>query len=314
MEDNSKLIVQVNHLKVYFKSFKAVNDISFHIHEGETYGIVGESGSGKSTTVRSILKLVETTDGEIYYKNKEISKMDNKSFQGLRKEIQMIFQDPLASLDPKKSIGDSIVEVLKIHKLYSPKERSYIAFEMLKKVGLSTEHYYKFPHQISGGQAQRVSIARALAINPSLLICDEPVSALDVSIQAQIINLLLELKEKYKLTLIFIAHDLGVVRHISDRIGTMYLGNLVEEAPTDELFSNPLHPYTQLLLSSIPIPEPGCKRDKIILKEEGQPVPDMDSGCIYRFKCHKYTEVCNYVNPELQKVSEGHFVACHLYA
>jgi oligopeptide transport system ATP-binding protein len=318
VKEQENKIIEVENLKVHFKSenrdiFKAVNDISFHVNEGETYGLVGESGSGKSTTVRAVLKLVDVTDGDVLYKGNNISKLKEKDFWHLRKDLQMIFQDPISSLDPKKRIGETLEEVLKIHQLYPPKERIYRCIEMLENVGLSAEYYYQYPHQISGGQAQRVCIARALIINPSILVCDEPVSALDVSVQAQIINLLLELKEKFNLTQIFIAHDLAVVRHISDRIGTMYLGNIVEEAPTDQLFANPLHPYTKLLVTSIPKPDPFVKRKRIEIQGESTDAIKTEEGCKYQTKCPKVMGICKSVKPLLNEVEKDHFVACHLY-
>lgn len=319
VKEKDEKVIDIKNLDIHFKKkggngvFKAVSNVSFHVKKGETYGLVGESGSGKSTTVRAILDLVPITNGSILYHGQDISKLNKKEFWPLRKELQMIFQDPISSLDPKKTIGETLEEVLKIHQLYSAKERTYRAMEILQEVGLQPEHYYKFPHQISGGQAQRVCIARALIIKPTVLICDEPVSALDVSIQAQIINLLLDLKEEFNLTQIFIAHDLGVVRHISDRIGTMYLGNIVEEAPTDQIFDHPLHPYTKLLLSSIPKPDPFVKRERIELEGESTSVNHEAKGCKYAAKCPMMKEHCLSVKPELKEVQPNHFVACHLY-
>jgi oligopeptide/dipeptide ABC transporter ATP-binding protein len=319
VNETENKVLDIKNLDIHFKTkgkngvFKAVSDVSFYVKKGETYGLVGESGSGKSTTVRAILNLVDVTNGSILYNGQNISKMDRKEFWPLRKELQMIFQDPISSLDPKQSIGETLEEVLKIHHLYNPKERTYRAMEILQEVGLQPEHYYKYPHQISGGQAQRVSIARALIINPTVLVCDEPVSALDVSIQAQIINLLLVLKEEFNLTQIFIAHDLGVVRHISDRIGTMYLGNIVEEAPTDRLFENPLHPYTKLLLSSIPKPDPFTERERIELEGETTSVNHEAKGCKYAAKCPYTMDMCHSEKPVFKEVEQHHFVACHLY-
>ncbi|MCM3362086.1 MULTISPECIES: ABC transporter ATP-binding protein [Bacillaceae] len=318
MLEQKKNIIEVNNMTIQFQSktkepFIAVNNISFHIKEGETYGLVGESGSGKSTTVRAVMNLVDITSGNILYKGKAIGNVPRGQIRKYRKELQMIFQEPISSLDPKKRVGQTLVEVLKIHKLYSSKERVYRCIEMLEKVGLSAEHFFKYPHQLSGGQAQRVCIARALIINPSVLVCDEPVSALDVSIQAQIINLLLDLKKDMNLTQIFIAHDLSVVRHISDRIGTMYLGNIVEEAPTDELFSNPLHPYTQLLLSSIPTVDSYTTKENISVKTEVVDPSADNNGCKYKGICPFSMEKCKTVRPEWKEVKQAHFVACHLY-
>ena len=308
-------ILEVKQLKIQFKSkekedFTAVNDISFHIYEGETYGLVGESGSGKSTTVRAILNLVDITSGEIIYKDQTISDLNENKFRNIRKDMQMIFQEPISSLDPKMKVGETLEEVLKIHGVFNKEQAMHQVIGILEKVGLSVEHFFKYPHQLSGGQAQRACIARALIINPTVLVCDEPVSALDVSVQAQIINLLIDLKKSYNLTQIFIAHDLSVVRHISDRIGTMYLGNIVEEAPTDILFAEPLHPYTKLLLSSIPVPNPLEKR--IYQEVIGEASID-NIGCKYKGKCPYVTEVCQTSKPILKEVAEQHFVACHLY-
>ncbi|MEK5382304.1 ABC transporter ATP-binding protein [Niallia sp. FSL W8-0635] len=320
MLETEKKIIEVNNMTIQFQSktkepFIAVNNISFHIKEGETYGLVGESGSGKSTTVRAIMNLVDITSGHILYKGNDIGNVSQRQFRKYRKELQMIFQEPISSLDPKKRVGQTLVEVLKIHKLYSPKERVYRCIEMLEKVGLAAEHFFKYPHQLSGGQAQRVCIARALIINPSVLVCDEPVSALDVSIQAQIINLLLDLKKDMNLTQIFIAHDLSVVRHISDRVGTMYLGNIVEEAPTDALFSNPLHPYTQLLLKSVPTIDSFSAEESNPMKTETEIIePSADNiGCKYKGICPFSMEKCQTVRPEWKEVKQEHFVACHLY-
>jgi len=308
-------ILEVKQLKIQFKSkekedFTAVNDISFHIYEGETYGLVGESGSGKSTTVRAILNLVDITSGEIIYKDQTISDLNENKFRNIRKDMQMIFQEPISSLDPKMKVGETLEEVLKIHGVFNKEQAMHQVIGILEKVGLSVEHFFKYPHQLSGGQAQRACIARALIINPTVLVCDEPVSALDVSVQAQIINLLIDLKKSYNLTQIFIAHDLSVVRHVSDRIGTMYLGNIVEEAPTDILFAEPLHPYTKLLLSSIPVPNPLEKR--IYQEVIGEASID-NIGCKYKGKCPYVTEVCQTSKPILKEVAEQHFVACHLY-
>lgn len=318
MATNQTNILKVKNLKIYFDSHdrlvKAVDNITFHVKKGEIYGIVGESGSGKSTTARSILKLIKTTAGHIFYNDIDITAIKEREFRKYRKELQMIFQDPVASLDPKKRIGETIVEALKIHKLYSPKERIYRAAEALERVGLSMDHFYKYPQQVSGGQAQRINIARALAIGPSVLLSDEPVAALDVSIQAQVINLLLDLKNDLNLSQIFISHDLGVVKFICDRVGTMYKGKLIEEAPTDTLFAEPLHPYTKNLMEAIPNPDPDKKRQRLKIEENeiGGSFQTF-TGCKYYKKCPLAKDICKEKIPSLIEYRPDHYVACHLY-
>jgi oligopeptide/dipeptide ABC transporter ATP-binding protein len=292
---------------------KAVNDVSFDLYAGETYGLVGESGCGKSTTGRTILRLIEPTAGEIIYRGQNLVSLKGNELRAIRQEMQMVFQDPYSSLDPKKRIGYSIAEPMMIHNLGSKKEREERVFELLHKVGLHHEHYYRYPHELSGGQRQRIGLARALALNPRLIICDEPVSALDVSIQSQVINLLEEIQEELQLSYIFVAHDLSVVRHIADRIGVMYLGHLVEQAPTDQLFSSPLHPYTKSLLSAVPIPNPKVKRERIMLKGDVPSPLHLPSGCIFHTRCPYVTDICKQEVPQNREVAPGHHVQCHLY-
>lgn len=294
---------------------KAVNNVSLAIKEGETYGLVGESGCGKSTTGRTILRLTEATAGEALYKNKDIFQLAKKELLKIRKDIQMVFQDPYSSLNPRKRIGHILEEPLIIHSLGQKKERMERVMDILLKVGLQYEHYYRYPHELSGGQRQRIGIARALIVNPKILICDEPVSALDVSVQSQIINLLNQLQQEMNLTLLFIAHDISVVRYISDRIGVMYLGNMMEEADTDSLFENPLHPYTQALLSAVPMPNPNMekKRERIVLKGELPSPLNPPTGCVFHTRCPFAMEKCKKVVPEKREIKSNQFVACHLY-
>lgn len=292
---------------------KAVNNVSFDVYEGETFGIVGESGCGKSTTGRTLLRLTEPSGGEVFYQGKEIFALKEKDFRTLREDLQMIFQDPLASLDPKKRIGYSLEEPFIIQGIGNKKERKKTVLHMLERVGFKEEHYHRFPHEFSGGQRQRIGIARALVLNPKFIVCDEPVSALDVSIQSQILNLLKELQTEFKLSYLFIGHDLSVVRYIADRIGVMYLGELVEQAPTDELFENPLHPYTKSLLSAIPVPNPKVKRERIELEGEVPSPLDAPQGCVFHTRCPFAMDVCKQVKPPAYKINEKHQVQCHLY-
>ena len=318
-----KPLLEVQGLKKYFPvrnplgrteaHVKAVNDVSFKLYEGQTYGLVGESGCGKSTTGRALLRLIEPTDGEVIYQNRDIFQLEQKEFQKIRQELQMVFQDPYSSLNPRKRIGHTLEEPLKIHGIGTKNDRVDRVMDILEKVGLHMEHFYRFPHEFSGGQRQRIGLARALIVNPKVVICDEPVSALDVSIQSQIINLLNRLQEDLKLTYLFIAHDISVVRHISDRIGVMYLGNLVEDAPTDSLISNPLHPYTQALLSAVPIPNPTFQRERIILKGEIPSPLNPPSGCIFHTRCPKAVDICKTEIPVKKEIGSDHFVSCHLY-
>lgn len=316
-------LLEVKGLKKYFPvrnplgrtgaQVKAVNDVSFQLFEGQTYGLVGESGSGKSTTGRTLLRLIEPTAGEVLYQNKNILNLKRNEFQKIRQDLQMVFQDPYSSLNPRKRIGSTLEEPLKIHGIGTRNERVERVMDILEKVGLRMEHYYRYPHEFSGGQRQRIGLARALIVNPKIVICDEPVSALDVSIQSQVINLLRHLQKDLKLTYLFIAHDISVVRHISDRIGVMYLGNLVEDAPTDSLISEPLHPYTQALLSAVPLPKPNSKRERIILKGEVPSPLSPPSGCVFHTRCHYAMDICKRDIPIKREIAPSHYVSCHLY-
>lgn len=320
MSENNTLI-EVKGLKKYFdiniggfktKSLKAVDDVSLTIKKGETLGLVGESGCGKTTLGRTILHLYKPTAGEIWYKGKLIkSKADVQEF---RKKATMVFQDPYSSLNPRMTVSDIIGEPLDVHKLYAnKKERQDKILELMSRVGLNSEHASRYAHEFSGGQRQRIGIARSLAVNPDFIVCDEPVSALDVSIQAQVINMFGDLQEQLGLTYLFIAHDLLVVHHISDRIGVMYLGRLVELADADEIYDNPLHPYSQSLLSSVPIPDPKITRtNKRIVLSGDIPSPlNAPSGCPFRTRCPYAQSVCAESMPKLKEVSAGHLVACH---
>ena len=292
---------------------KAVNDVSFKLFEGETLGIVGESGCGKSTMGRTILRLTDPTEGKALYKEEDIFQLSGNELRAIRKDMQMVFQDPFSSLNPRKRIGQTLEEPLFIHSIGSKQERTERVMEIMNKVGLQLDHYYRYPHEFSGGQRQRIGLARALVVNPKIVICDEPVSALDVSIQSQIINLLQELQDEYKLTYLFIAHDISVIRHISDRIGVMYLGHMVEHAPTESLFANSLHPYTQALLSAVPLPNPEKKRERIILRGEIPSPMNLPSGCVFQTRCPYVKGVCKEIAPVKQEVTANHFVSCHLY-
>ncbi|GIN21593.1 MAG TPA: dipeptide ABC transporter ATP-binding protein [Bacillus bacterium] len=292
---------------------KAVNNVTFDLYEKETLGLVGESGCGKSTTGRTILRLTEPTSGTALYKGKDIFQLKEKAFMPIRKEMQMVFQDPHSSLNPKKRIGYSIEEPMKIQGIGTKAERMEKAMDLLNKVGLRRDQYYRYPHEFSGGQRQRIGLARALAVTPKVIICDEPVSALDVSIQSQVINLLQELQEEFEQAYLFIAHDLSVVRHISDRIGVMYLGSIVELAPTDELFKNPMHPYTQALLSAIPIANPHRKKERIVIKGDVPSPTNLPSGCVFHTRCPYAMDRCKSEIPTISQGENGHQVACHLY-
>ncbi len=293
---------------------KALDGVNFEVYQGEVFGIVGESGCGKSTLGKVICNLEEKTSGEIYIGDQEISSLTKREMRDLRKKIQMVFQDPYASLNPRMSIRDIVAEPLIIHKLAQGKEEiDKKVVEFLRMVGLDSYHAQRYPHEFSGGQRQRIGIARALAVNPEIVIADEPVSALDVSIQSQVLNLLTELKRDLNLTYIFIAHDLSVVEHISDRIGVMYLGNFVEIADKYELYKNPLHPYTQALLSAIPIADPTSKKERIILKGSIPSALNPPSGCKFHTRCRHAMDICKIDVPQKKEVGENHFVFCHLY-
>ncbi|MDR3240351.1 MAG: ABC transporter ATP-binding protein [Clostridiales bacterium] len=312
-----KTLLQVTGLKQHFRvageraPLKAVDGVSMYIQKGETFGLVGESGCGKSTIGRTILRLYEPTDGVIEYDGVDITHVNMKPY---RKRMQIVFQDPYSSLNPRMTVGDIVGEPLDINKTYrSKKERYDVIADRLNLVGLNTEHMNRYPHEFSGGQRQRISIARALALNPEFIVCDEPISALDVSIQAQVINKFIELRQDLGLTYLFIAHDLAVVRYISNRIGVMYLGRLVESAGADELFTHPAHPYTQALLSVIPIPDPkmNTRPDRIILEGEVPSPISPPSGCYFRTRCRYATPLCAEQTPVMQEIGAGHWAACH---
>jgi len=319
----AKVLLKVENLKKYFPirhgmfarhigDVKAVDDVSFELFEGETLGIVGESGCGKSTTGRAIMRLSDPTAGAITFNGVELTALNNEEMRKARRDIQMVFQDPYASLNPRHTIEKILEEPLIVHGIGSVQERKKKVYEYLEIVGLSAYHAKRYPHQFSGGQRQRIGIARALMTNPKLIIADEPVSALDVSIQAQVLNLMQKLQEDLQLTYIFIAHDLGVVRHISDRVGVMYLGKMVELAESESLYNEPLHPYSQALLSAVPIPDPQFEREQFILKGDIPSPSNPPSGCTFHTRCPKAMEHCKTVVPKLQQVKPGQSVACHL--
>lgn len=300
-------------LKQQVGTVKAVDGVTFTLHKGETFGLVGESGCGKSTTGRMLMRLLEPSEGEVLFNGREMTSLSKNEMRHLRKDIQMVFQDPFASLNPRHTVEKIIEEPLIVHKLGNKAERKKRVKELLEIVGLSSYHAKRYPHQFSGGQRQRIGIARALAVNPKLIIADEPVSALDVSIQAQVLNLLEDLQKELGLTYLFIAHDLGVVRHISDRVGVMYLGRIVEMADSEKLYLNSKHPYTQALLSAVPVPDPEYGKDRIILTGDVPSPSNPPSGCPFHTRCPKAMDVCSSVVPEFREVEPGHHTACHLY-
>ena len=314
-------LLEVNNLRKYFPirggifsrvvaNVKAVEDVSFTVQKGEVVGLVGESGSGKTTVGRSILRLIEPTSGEVKFNGVDIVKVNKSTMREYRRKMQIIFQDPFASLNPRMSVGDIIGEAMTIHNLARGREREQKVASLLERVGMSPNHMRRYPHEFSGGQRQRIGIARALAVDPEFIVADEPVSALDVSIQAQVVNLLQDLKEELGLTLLFIAHDLGVVEYISDHVIVMYLGRIMEIAPAKELYANPIHPYTEALLSAVPIPDPTVKRERVILQGDIPSPINPPSGCVFRTRCPIATKECAEVVPPLEEVTPGHFKAC----
>lgn len=297
------------------KTVKAVNNVYFKLRENEVLAIVGESGCGKSTTGRAAMRLIEPTSGRIYYRGEDIMKYSNSMLKKFRSKMQMVFQDPYSSLNPRITVGALIEECLTIHHMCdSREERHDRAMEMLKKVGIREDQYYRYPHEFSGGQRQRIGLARALIVNPEIVVCDEPVSALDVSIQSQVLNLMKDMQQEYKLSYIFISHDMSVVRYISDRVAVMYLGYIVEEAPTEVIFENPTHPYTQALLSAIPEANPHVKRERIVLNGEIPSPLNPPKGCPFHDRCKYATDICKEKMPERKKMGKHHYVSCHKYS
>ena len=325
VEYDPQYILQVNHLKKYFPikggmvsktvgHVKAVDGVTFNLKRGTTMGLVGESGCGKTTTGRTILRLAgEKTDGQVLFNGKEIYDMSPKELRALRTKMQIIFQDPFSSLSPRLPVGEIIGEAVREHKLVSKAEYNDYIDKVMDNCGLQPFHKARYPHEFSGGQRQRICIARALALNPEFVVCDEPVSALDVSIQAQIINLLKDLQEQFNLTYLFISHDLSVVEHISDSVGVMYLGNLVEYGDTEDIFRNPLHPYTKALFSAIPVPDPNAKMNRIVLEGSIPSPANPPSGCKFHTRCPYATERCKVEAPCQREVEPGHYVVCHLF-
>ncbi len=318
-------LLEVKNLKKYFPVkggifskpigyVHAVDGVSFYLNRGESLGLVGESGCGKSTAARAILRLIEPTEGEILFEEKDVCKLDREELRSIRRDMQIVFQDPYASLDPRRTVEQIVGEPLDVFHISTKKERKERIASLLQKVGLSPDHARRYAHEFSGGQRQRIGIARALALNPKLIIGDEPVSALDVSIQAQVINLLEDIQEEFKLSYIIIAHDLAVVEHVCDRIGVMYLGRIAELARDKELYTSPLHPYTVALLSAIPVPDPNITRKRIILEGDIPSPMHPPSGCHFHTRCPQKIEgVCQTAIPKLREIKEHHFVACHLY-
>lgn len=312
-EDVSKYFGVKNSFGKVTKYVKAVDGVSLEIKEGEIYGLVGESGCGKSTFGRTLIRLLEPSGGKLEIKGEDITHKSESELRPFRKTVQMVFQDPYTSLNPRVRVGDMLMEVLKIHGVTDKEERMKAALDTLNKVGLRAEHFYRYPHEFSGGQRQRIGLARALILNPEIIVCDEPVSALDVSIQAQIINLLKELQEQYKFSYLFISHDLSVVEHISDTVGVMYLGSLVEYGDTADIFRNPLHPYTEALFSAIPVPDPTVKMNRIVLQGNIPSPANPPKGCKFHTRCSKCTERCKNEVPVQKEIEPGHYVVCHLY-
>ncbi len=318
---NKKDLIQVNNLKKYFPVrggllqktvawVQAVDDVSFTIKEGETLGMVGESGCGKTTVGRTMLRLIEPSGGSVKFGDTDVFKLHGKELKDLRRKMQIIFQDPYSSLDPRMPIGESVMEGLKIHGIGTQRERFELVIETLRKVGLEDYHARRYPHEFSGGQRQRIGIARALALNPDFIVCDEPVSALDVSIQSQVLNILKDLQQNLNLTYLFIAHNLSVVEHISDRVAVMYLGKMVELSDRVELFRNPMHPYTQALMSAIPVADPKVKRTRMILKGDVPSPLNPPKGCRFHPRCPIAVDICSQEEPKFLEKRPGHFVAC----
>ncbi len=321
---NPEAILEVRHLKKYFtlkktlmgkpiSSLKAVDDISFIVKPGETLGIVGESGCGKTTMGRTILKLHEPTGGQIFFGGVDIAKYTSKQMRPLRTKMQIVFQDPYSSLPPRSTVGDILSEPVRVHKIVPPAQIKEYVLDLMERCGLRDYYYERYPHEFSGGQRQRICIARALAVRPELVVCDEPVSALDVSIQAQIINLLKKLQKEDGLTYLFISHDLSVVKFISDKIGVMYLGSMMEFGAKDDIFDHPLHPYTNALFSAVPNPNPDEKTERVLLKGDIPSPANPPMGCKFHTRCPQCMEVCRHITPEYTEQEPGHFVACHLY-
>jgi oligopeptide transport system ATP-binding protein len=317
-------LLEIHNLKKYFPvggglfshrkgEVKAVDDVSLTVEEGETLGLVGESGCGKSTLGRSILRLIEPTAGEIFFQTKNLLDLSQRELRDMRKEMQIVFQDPYASLDPRMRVGRIVGEGLEIHKLAAGKKKKDRVMELLNQVGLREEHYDRYPHEFSGGQRQRIGIARALAVNPKFIVADEPVSALDVSIQAQIINLLQELQEKRHLTYFFISHDLRVIEHISHRVAIMYLGKIVEIAASDKIYQEAKHPYTRALLSAVPVPDPNHKKERMVLEGDVPSPVRPPPGCTFHPRCPFREDICDKVEPELEFFPDGHGVSCHVF-
>ena len=320
MSSNGNTILEIKNLKKYFKVsgkniLKAVDDVSFEVKEGETLGLVGESGCGKTTCGRTVIGMYDKTEGQVFYKGKDVHKLKGKDKKAFNKEVQVIFQDPYASLDPRMTVADIIGEGIDIHGLAKNSEdRQNKIYKLLELVGLNKEHANRFVHEFSGGQRQRIGIARALSVEPKFILCDEPISALDVSIQAQIANLLIKFQKELGLTYLFIAHDLAMVKHISDRVAVMYLGSIVEIAESEKLYSNPKHPYTKALISAIPIADPKIEdsRQRIMLEGDVPSPINTPPGCKFQGRCSKVMDICKKESPKLKEIEEGHFVACHL--
>ena len=320
MDNNKDILIEVKNLKKYFQvgknaTLKAVDDVSFFIRKGETLGLVGESGCGKTTCGRTVMGMYSATGGQVLFDGIDVHKLDRRKKKDFARRAQIIFQDPYASLNPRMTVGDIIGEGIDIHNLYKGQKRTNRIYELLQLVGLNKEHGSRFPHEFSGGQRQRIGIARALAIEPEFIVCDEPISALDVSIQAQIVNLLIQLQQELGLTYLFIAHDLSMVKHISDRVGVMYLGAMVELASSHDLYDKPLHPYTQALLSAIPVPDPEIERNKERIKLVGEvPSPiNPKPGCRFAPRCRYAKPICTQQTPILKEIEKEHYVACHLF-